>query len=61
MWLQCVQRMFCLRPQVLASFRIAKHHVNHQYSNLELWPHIPNELEYKHKMVYSSLVTSHAF
>lgn len=53
MWLQCAQRMFYLGPQVLASFRVAKHHVNHHYYNLELRPHIPNELEYKHKMVFS--------
>lgn len=51
-WVQCAQMMFWLKPQVLASFKIAKHHAKHRDSDLELWPSISNEIEYKHKTDY---------
>lgn len=49
MWVQCVQMMLWLRPQVLASFRIATNHVKCQGSDLELWPSISKEIEYRHE------------
>lgn len=36
-------------PSALDSFKIAKHHAEHQDFELELWFSISNEIEYKHK------------